>query len=61
MSKTLERDKRHVWHPFTQHASERDPVVVARAKNASLFDETGNELLESAEEGGKFHFYMKKA
>lgn len=22
--------------------------------------QTGNELLESAEEGGKFHFYMKK-
>ena len=46
MSKTLERDKRHVWHPFTQHASERDPVVVTRAKNASLFDEQGNELLD---------------
>jgi tRNA 2-thiouridine synthesizing protein A len=23
--------------------------------------QTGNELLESAEEGGKFHFYMRKA
>ena len=22
--------------------------------------QTGNELLESSEEGGKFHFYMKK-
>ncbi len=46
MSDTLERDRRHVWHPFTQHASERDPVVVTRAEGASLFDEQGNELLD---------------
>ena len=46
MSNTLQRDKRHVWHPFTQHASERDPVVVTRAEGASLFDEQGNELLD---------------
>ncbi len=46
MSDILERDRRHVWHPFTQHASERDPVVVTRAQGASLFDEEGNELLD---------------
>ena len=46
MSEILERDRRHVWHPFTQHASERDPVVVTRAQGASLFDEEGNELLD---------------
>lgn len=46
MSEILERDRRHVWHPFTQHASERDPVVVMRAQGASLFDEEGNELLD---------------
>ena len=46
MSGILDIDKRHIWHPFTQHASERDPVVVTRAKGASLFDEEGNEILD---------------
>lgn len=46
MSSTLDIDKRHVWHPFTQHQTERDPVVVASAKGASLFDEQGNEILD---------------
>ncbi len=46
MSDILDIDKRHVWHPFTQHATERDPVVVARAQGASLFDEEGREILD---------------
>ncbi len=46
MSDTLDIDKRHIWHPFTQHATERDPIVVTRAKGASLFDEDGNEILD---------------
>ena len=46
VSAFLDIDKRHIWHPFTQHATERDPVVVTRAKGASLFDEEGNEILD---------------
>lgn len=42
----LARDRRHVWHPFTQHATEGDPIVIARAKSASLFDADGNEILD---------------
>lgn len=42
----LALDKRHIWHPFTQHAMERDPVVVARASGTSLFDDQGRELLD---------------
>jgi adenosylmethionine---8-amino-7-oxononanoate aminotransferase len=42
----LARDRRHVWHPFTQHATEGDPIVIARAKGASLFDADGNEILD---------------
>ncbi len=42
----LARDRRHVWHPFTQHATEGDPIVLARAKGASLFDADGNEILD---------------
>jgi adenosylmethionine-8-amino-7-oxononanoate aminotransferase len=42
----LERDRRHVWHPFTQHGMGEEPVVIARAKGASLFDSHGNETLD---------------
>ena len=40
------RDKRYVWHPYTQHGTEGDPIVVARAKAASLFDSGGREILD---------------
>ena len=46
MSEFLNIDKRHIWHPFTQHATERDPLVITQAKAASLFDEEGNEILD---------------
>ncbi len=46
MSNILKIDRRHIWHPFTQHASERDPLVITRAKGASLFDEDGREILD---------------
>jgi adenosylmethionine-8-amino-7-oxononanoate aminotransferase len=42
----LARDRRHVWHPFTQHGTESEPVVLAGAKAASLFDADGNEILD---------------
>ena len=42
----LARDRRHVWHPFTQHGTERDPIVLIGAKGASLFDVEGNEILD---------------
>jgi len=42
----LARDRRHVWHPFTQHGTESEPIVIARAKGASLFDADGNESLD---------------
>ncbi len=42
----VEKDKRYTWHPFTQHMTERDPVVIQSAKDASLFDVDGNEMLD---------------
>ncbi len=44
----LARDRRHVWHPFTQHGTEGDPIVIARAKGASLFTAQGKEILDLA-------------
>src|SRR5512132_3383045 len=40
------RDRRHVWHPFTQHGIEGEPIVLTGAKGASLFDADGNEILD---------------
>ncbi|HZP10034.1 adenosylmethionine--8-amino-7-oxononanoate transaminase [Methyloceanibacter sp.] len=45
-TEVLARDKRHVWHPFTQHGTEGDPIVITRAKGASLFDAEGKEILD---------------
>ncbi len=42
----LARDRRHVWHPFTQHGLGEAPTVIARAKDASLFDAEGREILD---------------
>ncbi len=41
-------DKRHVWHPFTQEATAPEPLLVVRARGASLFLEDGRELLDLA-------------
>lgn len=42
----IARDKRYVWHPYTQHGTEVEPLVIARAKGASLFDTEGREILD---------------
>lgn len=42
----LARDRRYVWHPFTQHGTESEPIVLAGAKGASLFDAAGREILD---------------
>jgi len=42
----IARDKRYVWHPYTQHGTEAEPTVIARAKGASLFDTEGREILD---------------
>ena len=46
MSRILDLDRRHAWHPYTQHATEIDPIVISRAQGASLFDEDGREILD---------------
>lgn len=42
----LARDAQHVWHPFTQHGTETAPIPLAGARNASLFDAEGREILD---------------
>lgn len=42
----LARDKKYVWHPFTQMQTAPDPIVVVRAKDAILTDESGKEYID---------------
>jgi len=42
----IARDRRYVWHPYTQHGTEGEPTVIARGKGASLFDAQGREILD---------------
>lgn len=46
MNSIRDLDRRHAWHPFTQHADENEPVVISRAHGASLFDDEGREILD---------------
>lgn len=42
----VSRDKKNIWHPFTQHYIADNPIVITRAKGASLFDESGKEYID---------------
>ena len=46
MSDIIARDKRHIWHPFTQHKTECEPIAVSHAKDASIFDVNGKEIID---------------
>ncbi|MHC5211310.1 MAG: adenosylmethionine--8-amino-7-oxononanoate transaminase [Planctomycetota bacterium] len=41
------RDARHVWHPYTQHATEGPPLPVASAGGAVLTLADGRELIDA--------------
>ncbi len=41
-----ERDKKHLWHPLTQHKIHPEALPIKSAKGALLFDEDGNEYID---------------
>jgi len=41
-----ERDKKHIWHPLTQHKLHPDSIGIVKAKGAVLFDENGKEYID---------------
>jgi adenosylmethionine-8-amino-7-oxononanoate aminotransferase len=47
MSELLKRDKKYIWHPFTQLVDTSDPLVVKSAKGAYLYTEDGREILDA--------------
>ena len=42
-----EADRRHVWHPYTQHAVAGEPRPIARARGAYLYDVDGNAIFDA--------------
>ncbi len=42
----VERDRRHLWHPFTQMKNWEEVLVIDRAEGNYLFDRAGNRYLD---------------
>jgi len=40
------RDKKHLWHPLTQHKLHSEHLAIAKAKDAILIDDNGNEYID---------------
>jgi adenosylmethionine---8-amino-7-oxononanoate aminotransferase len=47
MSEIAELDRRHLWHPYTQHGAAANPVPIARASGAYLYDADGRAILDA--------------
>lgn len=41
-----ERDKKHLWHPLTQHKLHPNHIAITKAKGVVLYDENGNEYID---------------
>lgn len=41
-----QRDKKHLWHPLTQHKTNPDSIPITRAKGAVLYDDNGQEYID---------------
>lgn len=46
MKNLSERDKKHIWHPLTQHQTAADAIGIVKAKGALLWDDKGNEYID---------------
>lgn len=46
LEKLSARDKKHLWHPLTQHKVHSEMLAISKAKGAILYDEGGNEYLD---------------
>ena len=46
MKNISERDKKHVWHPLTQHKLHPQMLGIVKAKGAMLFDENGDSYVD---------------
>jgi len=42
-----QRDKKHLWHPLTQHKLHPENIAITKAKGCVLTDENGNEYIDA--------------
>ncbi|WP_339336610.1 MULTISPECIES: adenosylmethionine--8-amino-7-oxononanoate transaminase [unclassified Croceitalea] len=42
----VERDKKYLWHPLTQHKTAAPPLAIVKAEGALIWDEDGNEYID---------------
>lgn len=40
------RDKKHLWHPLTQHQLQPETIAIIKAKDCILYDEDDNEYID---------------
>ena len=40
------RDKKHLWHPLTQHGLNTDHLPIVKAKGSYLYDDTGKSYID---------------
>ncbi len=43
----IERDKKHIWHPLTQHKLHPESLPIVKAKGAVLWDDNGKEYIDA--------------
>ncbi|WP_303316373.1 adenosylmethionine--8-amino-7-oxononanoate transaminase [Flavivirga abyssicola] len=41
------RDKKHLWHPLTQHKLHPETIAITKANGCVLYDEDGNEYIDA--------------
>jgi len=46
MSELTDKDKSHVWHPFTQHHTAGAPLEIVKAEGVYLFDSEDNSYID---------------
>jgi adenosylmethionine-8-amino-7-oxononanoate aminotransferase len=42
-----DRDKKHLWHPLTQHKLHPETIAITKAKGCVLTDENGNDYIDA--------------
>jgi len=43
----IEKDRKYIWHPFTQQKSMANPIAIVRGEGTLLFDENGNSYIDA--------------
>ncbi|CAM4079286.1 adenosylmethionine--8-amino-7-oxononanoate transaminase [Flavobacterium antarcticum] len=43
----IEKDRKYLWHPYTQHKTAATPIAIVKGKDALLWDENGKEYIDA--------------